>query len=634
MDDEKLQAWLAQHGGEVGRKDNERDTDGPTDPNTGAPTKVRAVDSTTITAQDGATITLRRNPGPFVGDTQPYTVIGNEPPKPKETKPAGPKGDMQSIGGRWREYNPQTGQYDIDHGPSTAPPAPERPSVVATNTTEPYIVINDGKGNLTSKPNPNYRGPEQKPGATVQIKGSDGKTYFVPIDGNGKPGAPVDSGVPADAPSPYADVQQDPDTKKWYGFTKGGKWVEIPGGPGAADAGPKKPGPAMPTFVVGMSSAALQAFGDQLNASVAAGDMTAPERAKRFAEAVQMAQHVVSEARVIQESQQSSLNANINLATTKYANQMDGLNNALKFVSDLNGKLPEGSDLGGKAFAAMLGMQAIIARRSGINDIRPGQPYSMAAPGSAPAPPSRLTNPADSAAVAQDQLAVAAQLQEAVAEADRQFAATQQSAAPIPGAPTAGEPGGPPLGNQHPVAPTPGAAPGTPARDDWSTAPRDNPMMTVRNRATGETQQMPLSHTIGRNDLDMQDPNTGAWLPLGSPPPMKQDVPAPQMGQPGYQDQAPLWEPKPPPMQSGAGGNVQMAPPPDQEFAIMNQMQSPAAAPMAAQPDLSGHPLLLRSRAETTPPWRLSEDEVAQMRAAGLDDETILGVPGFGRQVA
>lgn len=78
--------------------------------------------------------------------------------------------------------------------------AASRPQVVSTNTTEPFIVTSVN-GVLTSQPNPNYKEPPPKPGTTITVKGGDGKTYLIPVDANGNPGTPRDSGVPNSKPA-------------------------------------------------------------------------------------------------------------------------------------------------------------------------------------------------------------------------------------------------------------------------------------------------------------------------------------------------------------------------------------------------------------------------------------------------
>ena len=109
---------------------------------------------------------------------------------------------------RMRRWNPQSKQWE-DAGPNQEEierrekerAAANKPQTVSTNTTEPYIVTRMPDGSLKQEPNPNYKGPEPKPSTNIQIKGSDGKTYLVPIGPDGKPGKPVDSGVPADNPN-------------------------------------------------------------------------------------------------------------------------------------------------------------------------------------------------------------------------------------------------------------------------------------------------------------------------------------------------------------------------------------------------------------------------------------------------
>ena len=124
MNDEQFQAWLDQHGGEVGRKDNERDAeDGTMNPNTGAPNKKRVVDTTTITAKDGATLTIRRNAS---GSGPTYSVIENTAPKPATAPAAGQK----PAGGR--------------EGPEGTPD-PNSPT--GFDNTRPRWVVRDANGN-------------------------------------------------------------------------------------------------------------------------------------------------------------------------------------------------------------------------------------------------------------------------------------------------------------------------------------------------------------------------------------------------------------------------------------------------------------------------------------------------------
>lgn len=125
---------------------------------------------------------------------------GSQPPK-EEPNPADPT--------RMRRWNPQTSQWE-DAGPNQAEierrqkaeAERNKPQTVATNTSEPYIVTRQPDGTLKSEPNPNYKGPEPKPGTILTIKGQDGKTYLVPVDAQGNPGPARDSGVPGEKPIP------------------------------------------------------------------------------------------------------------------------------------------------------------------------------------------------------------------------------------------------------------------------------------------------------------------------------------------------------------------------------------------------------------------------------------------------
>lgn len=91
MTEQELALWLRMHGGEVGRKNNERqvqsrDEYGRT---VGEPRTV--IDSTTIEAADGATLTLRRVPvpegmGPHMAESAPYERVAETPPDAKRDR--------------------------------------------------------------------------------------------------------------------------------------------------------------------------------------------------------------------------------------------------------------------------------------------------------------------------------------------------------------------------------------------------------------------------------------------------------------------------------------------------------------------------------------------------------------------
>jgi hypothetical protein len=535
-----------------------------------------------------AALTVRREPD---GN---FDVMENVGPKPATATTAKPKGDLQPIGGRVKEYNPATGQYDIDHGPSTAPPAQQGTIVERTDGT---YIIKDGKATKVEGVPP----PDAPKGTLVERE--DG-TYLVSPDGKA---ATKVTGLPAKKVEPYSQTVQDKDTGKWWGLKRDGSgWVEIQGGPGSPGATPQSRGPEMPDIILGQTTAAARLYADQLSAEVAAGRMTPGQRAARMEEFFKAADLAVRESNIQQAADASNLNARVNLATTRQNASQNAITTALDFVSKFNDKLPEGSDLGGKAFAALLGMQMLQAKASGIYDIRP--PNESVRPGqgallasnTTPAQTvenlARLTNPNNPAAVEAQRQQVAAEVAAAAAPPAASVSAPAVAAPPPP---TAGEPGGPPLAPGSVYQPPP-------------------PSVTASQAAAYEAGGV--------------NPATGDIDTRTTPPPVPPMQPQPLLPhEPGY-------VPTPPASTYGGAGDapVQMAPPaPDQEFAIMSTMQpSQSPAPMAAAPDMSDHPLLLRQRAEATPPWRLSDAELQQMQAAGIDDETIWGVPGFGGRSA
>ncbi len=143
-------------------------------------------------------------------ETRAYDIPTEEAPAAGATAQAAAPGGKPFIddgpeagatGRRWG-WNPETRLYDRDLGPSPSAQKPAPPQVVQTSPVEPFIVERMPDGTLKTTPNPNYKGPEQKPGTVLTIKGQDGKTYLVPIDAQGNPGPARDSGVPGEKPIP------------------------------------------------------------------------------------------------------------------------------------------------------------------------------------------------------------------------------------------------------------------------------------------------------------------------------------------------------------------------------------------------------------------------------------------------
>lgn len=522
-------------------------------------------------------------------------------------------------------------------------PSAAQPQTVSTNTTEPYIVTRMPDGSLRTEKNPNYKGPDPKPASQLTVKGGDGKTYIVSVDAQGNV-TTRDTGVPGEQQAPYSQVTQDPQTGKWWGLKKDGSgWVELPGGPGATGGAARPAGPAMPTIVVGQSQAALRQYRDQLQAEVASGRQTQAWADARWAEAKDIATATINEATLLQRERESSLNANVNLATTRLNADTNAMKTALEFALSINGKLPEGSPLGGQAFAALLGMHMISAKRSGIYDIVPpnsdqrsleGRGISSqasATTATSNSEISRLTNPGNPQAVQAQRAEVQAQLQaETAAGAPAVQAAPLLPPTPVPSAGAAYNPAmaAPPAApavqaafpvvppSHTQVAPIPMAPPVQGAPNEFGQI--GEPMLTpVVNPATGEPTGLPQTPYAPPNSAPLPHEMTP---PAGSSP----SAPLPWMPQPS------------PPAQAGseAGGNVQMAPP-SEEFAALNAYRpTPLLAPTPVQPmtqpTMEEEPLaLLQAEASATPPWRMTEEQYQRYKAAGIPDDVILSTPGM-----
>lgn len=235
--------------------------------------------------------------------------------------------------------------------------ARNKPSVSLTQDgTQAVITYPDGR--VESKPTGLTAPP--KPGTTLQVHGSDGKTYLVPIDAQGRPGTPQALNIPGTGP----------DT-------------------------PTTAGPSQPQIVLGMSQDAVREYYGKLQEGVAAGRWSqkwADDRKKEFYE---MAQLAVQEAKTQQYERESTRNAEINLATSRATLGQNMVTTSAGVVDKLNGYLDENSTLGGQAFAAMLGIGMLMQARSGIDSIDPsgrrGQPNQQ--PAVAPLTPAELANP-------------------------------------------------------------------------------------------------------------------------------------------------------------------------------------------------------------------------------------------------
>lgn len=182
---------------------------------------------------------------------------------------------------------------------------PAKPAqTVATNTTEPYIVTRQPDGTLKTDPNPNYKGPEQKPGTTLTVKGGDGKTYVVPIDAQGNPGQARDVGVPGDpgsgsrvqkrdkAGNVYFEVSTEKNGQKELHY-ENEKGERIPPPSDSPMAGLKGVPPFTPDLM--QPGGGIIARQKQLDELLAAGKITWEQRQAVLANDVETAKSVAGE---------------------------------------------------------------------------------------------------------------------------------------------------------------------------------------------------------------------------------------------------------------------------------------------------------------------------------------------------
>jgi hypothetical protein len=515
----------------------------------------------------GAALTVRRNDD---GDFEQIENVGADPNKAAGQAPPGGKpfyDDPESVGqaGRRWGWNPESGAYDVNLGPS--------PTAQGSQTA------------TASVPVEGYPGWTQK---TVKV-GNDQKTVFINPQGQ----EAADPRPAARAPNKYVQTHQDPDSKKWYGLTPDGKWEPIEGGPGA-EAAAQSGGPNIPQMIYGHTEEAIRAYEAQLNAEVKAGTMTPAERSKRMTEAMNMATHVVNEATVMQREQESTRAASANLAAGRMQAATTGMGQALSFVQNLNADLPEHSPLGGKALAAILGLQMANAQRMGAypSDLtqRPqsseGRAIANATsetigtatqrlgelarpPAPAPVPPAP---PADIPGVR-----TGAAMTGTGVDAPVIPPPVAAPVAPVAPAPTPGEPGGPPLQTtyppfQPPTVPTPSALPPADEFGRTPAAPALLPPDTDYAPYNGDPSQGPVGMVPSSQPA-------ASYAVLARGPTAPSPLAVPPVGNP----------------------------PPD--YAVMPYAQ-------------------MHARAASVPPWRLDPAEIERMAALGVPESVIYGVPG------
>jgi len=605
------------------------------------------------TFEDGAVLTIRPPKYENGEMTRPQEIVGRELPKPKEqsgkpsgstttfegtpdpSKPGGfdnerprkvtrgPNGELISADplsptemDEWRESRERSrnpgGKTDKELRDEAAAAArnadANQPQPISAPPTQPYIVERLPDGQIRTTKNPNYQGEAPKPGASIQTRGGDGYLYIVPIDANGTPGqARRVEGVPPEQPAPKpvqpsqilntdngpVEVIRDPQTGQIIGTRP------VPG----TQQRPTTGGPTMPQIVLGQSEAAVRAAYEQARNDP---NMTPAQRQAFVNSVIQTAQLTIQEANVFQ----SQRNSDITLATTKLNEMRSGLKDALTFVVGLNGKLPPGSDLGAKAFVAMLNLQMSMAQRSGLYDIpmspqsRPGGPaYQQGQPGAKPGPNGGASEPPPRLPSVTDERAV----EQARQESARELEQSPLLGPPIPPEPAPVQQTAPSPPSQPPVAPLP------PAQS------AQQPMPPAAPPAAPQQQPRPVAPPEPPRDPNLADPQTDPNLV----PPMVNPV----TGEPTGLPVAPVqMAPRLPPM-------TEQSPMPSFDIpALARYRPQPfeqASMGVAAPPTDFGMPVaLLRQQVLSRPPWAISQAEHDEWLAAGVSEDDMLAIPG------
>lgn len=363
---------------------------------------------------------------------------------------------------------------------------------------------------------------------------------------------------------------------------------------GEATAG----GPPMPVLVAGATGQAARQYLEQINNDTS---LTTARREALWQQFKDAARIVNDEAVVVQRDRESQRNTAYNVATNRLTHMQTGTQNALEFVTKLNGLLPEGSTQGGDAFAALMSLNMLQMHLSGMDNLGAGAP---AVPTIAPG-----------VFTSGDKNAVTAARQQVTSQ-------VAQVAVPATTPPNAIGAGG--VGNTvAPGAPARPAVPGAPA--PYAPGPLDNlPPPPVASTA---------APPLGQG----QDASTPAGIPEVYPDMSVQYQPPaaiPQLGQ-GEDISTPV-QPAQPINADPSQGPVGVTPPPQfsaleaftPQLPPMPMTPNPAAA--AAAPEMDA---LRLARIDGTPPWQLSEDDITWAEQNGHGDRA-WAIPGRRRSVA
>jgi hypothetical protein len=579
------------------------------------------------------------------------------------------------------------------------PTAPDKPQQSITTITggdgQPYTRVvtvgADGKPSIATygpsgQPVASVPGEKEQPKVT-QVRGEDGQVYTtittigpdnrVSVQTVDQRGNPVEK-IPTKADKPDKSELREVD----------GELMEIIRDPQTGTIKEMRPaqratstgnaGPPLPRVVVGMSVGALTDYKDQLAQEVAAGRQTQAWANARWTEANQLANYAVGEATLLQREYETNLNANVNIAQSKLSHLDSGMKSALQFVLAINDKLPPNSPLGGKAFSALLGLNAINMARSGINDIKVGPVDTRGivergrasagggGTGTVPPPRPRVANPANGEAIE-------AQRQQAIADLRRETGVsntTDAGGAPRESTPTvqvgpghatpSWERGGAPVPPAAPAAAVPAApavaAPSAPAAvsptgqtmvpgpQPAGAAPPSGEQIDILNPVSGQRLTVPAANigtfvgpslgwervTPATGDPGFHRPDMQA-SPTGDPGFYRPDMQGPPTGDPGFHR---VVDPPPQastpdlavlanyrPQQQEAQMQTPPQAPPPMSMPEQPQIQIPEQQPIQVDPS-GGEPLaLIKQRLLSVPPWRLSDQDYALAQQYGLESD-------------
>ena len=213
-----------------------------------------------------------------------------------------------------------------------------------------------------------------KPGAPTLKPDGQGGTIAVQTMPDGTIKTTPLPGVPSEATSKYTEVKQDPQTGKWHGLSRDGKWTEIQGGP---STGTNQPLPAnMPQFRPDINKPGLGVieYAQQLAALKSQGKLTDKQYADAVAHGHQLVtaeagrlDTIASTQRTLQANEINQRNTDVQAATSRLNSANTATQNALdtsqKMASNFTNK--SYGAMGGPILPAVMALQDARAQQWG-----------------------------------------------------------------------------------------------------------------------------------------------------------------------------------------------------------------------------------------------------------------------------